>query len=241
MPLLCVFDFDHTVVDDNTDTWVFQQLDPEVNREMESLAHKRQWTELMDHCLGRLAERGHTVADIDAVQRRIPFPEESVQTLRALRSAPSADIRVWVVSDSNTRYIDQILRHRAADCMPLHGVVTNPAWTEGDGRRLRVKPLCDAASGTAHGCKRCPPNLCKAEALDRIIALERPRQTIYVGDGGNDWCPALRLGEGDALLVRTGYRLERRVRERRGELRCAVHWWASHADLRRLCAEVAGV
>ncbi len=59
-------------------------------------------------------------------------------------------------------------------------------------------------------CERCPDNLCKQTAIREYSKEKGLEQTriIYVGDGGNDFCPLLMLSQKDLVFVRKGYRLE---------------------------------
>ena len=47
---------------------------------------------------------------------------------------------------------------------------------------------------------------------------------IYLGDGGNDFCPVLRMGPKDVALVRRGKGLERRIQQD-GGVTCEVRYW----------------
>lgn len=75
-------------------------------------------------------------------------------------------------------------------------IITNPAEFTSDGLlklRRRVDP-----SGPQHSCKvGCSPNMCKGEELEAFMkrngGWESFDQVVYVGDGGNDLCPALHL------------------------------------------------
>jgi pyridoxal phosphate phosphatase PHOSPHO2 len=51
---LYVFDFDHTLVDDNSDTFVFERLSDVIFKEQRELRATVQWTRLMDAMMGRL-------------------------------------------------------------------------------------------------------------------------------------------------------------------------------------------
>ena len=68
-----------------------------------------------------------------------------------------------------------------------------------------------AWDNTPHGCPRCPANLCKGAEL-ALIREEHPgAPVVYCGDGANDFCPALRLTEADAVLARKGFALDRLI------------------------------
>lgn len=56
-------------------------------------------------------------------------------------------------------------------------------------------------------------NLCKGAVLDSLLhaGAERPSPIVYVGDGGGDLCPCLRLRVGDRALARSGFALETKL------------------------------
>lgn len=77
-------------------------------------------------------------------------------------------------------------------------IITNPAQFDSAqpdllhvGRRL-------PASAPPHGCKvGCLVNMCKGAELDAFVAArggwEAHKRVVYIGDGGNDFCPLLRM------------------------------------------------
>ncbi len=72
--------------------------------------------------------------------------------------------------------------------------------------RLVIAPL-HPSHLPPHGCPLCPANLCKGAELRRLreesVAVGLPyKRIVYCGDGANDLCPALALGEQDVLLAR---------------------------------------
>ena len=64
---------------------------------------------------------------------------------------------------------------------------------------------------------------------------QAPRPAIiYVGDGPNDLCPALRLGPGDFVLAREDFALDALLRERAAEVKASVLRWSTHDQLLHL-------
>lgn len=68
--------------------------------------------------------------------------------------------------------------------------------------------------------------MCKGEELDAFLARHGPTydRIIYVGDGTNDYCPALHLRSQDLLLCRSFRGLQKRI-AKEGGLRCQVQYW----------------
>jgi pyridoxal phosphate phosphatase PHOSPHO2 len=109
-------------------------------------------------------------------------------------------------------------------------VYTNPGTLSPDGQLL-VVPHHN------HACMACPVNMCKREILQAhcqslSTSLQRPR-IAYVGDGGNDLCPAQSMGPDDILFVRAGYALEKMLQEPavRTTVKAKVHVWTSAAEI----------
>lgn len=193
---LVVFDFDWSLINENSDTYVIERLDPGLMAQALALEEGGMaWTELMDWAVGALHERGHTASDLERVLAGIPVLDGA---LEAVRLARAHDAELRVLSDANALYIDWILRARGlADAFAA--VETNGAAVDEAGR-LRITPH---QSGRPHRCPRCPPNLCKGAVLQRWLeALGEGARCVYVGDGGGDFCPATRMRQGDVVLAR---------------------------------------
>ena len=248
MPHTVVFDFDLTMVDVNSDTFVPERVCPPVLAFIDAARRETQWTALMAEAARRMRAAGVTRAQIAAALRVMPCAPELPAAVRAARAAGAA---LHVVSDANTIYIQEFLQDHGL--APLFdSIVTNPArWecAEGGGEgaepTLVIEPF-HALGRAPHGCALCPTNLCKGAVLD-ALGLSRGEGgggsgdaaaagccVIYCGDGGGDLCPALRLGSGDLILAREGFPLARRLRERAGTeaaARAEVVEWKDGAEL----------
>lgn len=59
--------------------------------------------------------------------------------------------------------------------------------------------------------------MCKGDELDAYLEANGGKDSYdriaYVGDGGNDFCPLLRMRKGDVAFVRKGFELEDRIKE----------------------------
>ena len=115
----------------------------------------------------------------------------------------------------------------------FQSIITNPAhWgSPAHPDRLHVGRRLPATE-PPHGCTvGCLANMCKGAELDAWLASNGGKDSwdkiVYVGDGGNDFCPLLRMRRGDWALVRKGFELEERVREegKRSGLEVDVKLW----------------
>ena len=224
---LLVWDFDWSLIDENSDTYVIERLDHSGRtwRAAQDLMDKGTmgWTELMDWCLGKLHEAGHGPDAIAGVLKTAPIKSGA---LSAVSTANTAGAEQRILSDANTIYIQTILdEHGLAGA--FRQVVTNPAAYDAGGR-LRVRP--HQRTGRAHGCPLCPPNLCKGAVLTRWIDDLRPARCVYVGDGSGDYCPAARLRTGDVLLARRSPHDSLLKRCRKEPVAAAVLEWGGASD-----------
>ncbi|RQM12758.1 hypothetical protein B5M09_004111 [Aphanomyces astaci] len=158
---LVVFDYDWSLINDDSDFFVFQQLQPAVLEEFAHLVHDgAPLTKAVDDALGRLTCTKETLVEVMA---RVPVQPGMVD---AVRLAHEKGWDVAIVSDANTVYIQSMLAHHQLTSI-ISQVFTNPSSFQGD--RLRVSPF-HSAERPPHGCPRCPSNMCK-------------------GDGEGDYCP----------------------------------------------------
>lgn len=224
-----IWDFDHSMIDVNSDTFVPEEL--EAGRTSKIRAYSSggmPWTTVMATTMVELHAGGATAAEVTAAAGRVPM---SPAVERAIRHAHAHGASQHVLSDANSVFISAALEARGLTAL-FSSVVTNPAAFDSGGC-LRISPHHTAP----HGCPLCPPNLCKGAALGAMgLPPAAPARCVYVGDGRGDVCPSLRLRAGDAVLARAGYPLldELRARAARGGLRAAVHEWRSGEDLELL-------
>ncbi len=201
---LFVFDFDHTLIDDNSDTWIMS-LCPELKLK-ETLSSKRKeytsWTKFMDHVFFLIHKQGCTKDEIIEHMKKVQLFEQAKVAVHAIHENNSADS--IILSDSNTVFIDSILEGCGMRHM-FKSVISNPAHFESDGR-LRVLEY------HSHTCETCQntPNLCKGAVLKEYLHnCKLYSKVVYVGDGRNDYCPSVMLNERDVVLCREGYALSR--------------------------------
>ncbi|KDP33737.1 hypothetical protein JCGZ_07308 [Jatropha curcas] len=227
--LVVIFDFDRTLIDGDSDSWVVTQmgLTPLFNRLRSTLP----WNSLMDRMMKELHSQGRTVGDITECLNQTPLQPPVIAAIKAAH-ALGCDLRI--ISDANQFFIEKILDHHGLlGCFSQ--ITTNPSLEDGEGR-LRIFPYHDLSSPT-HGCNLCPSNLCKGLVLEQIHAsISRNERTrfIYLGDGSGDFCPSLKLGEGDYVMPRKKYPLWNRIRSNPSLIKAEVHEWSSGEELEKI-------
>lgn len=161
----------------------------------------------------------------------IPFTAGMTDLLKFISAQENTDC--IVISDSNTIFIDWILNAsglRAA----VDQVFTNPATINESG-------YMEVQHYHSHDCERCPVNLCKRKVLELYLSDQLKRgleyqHIFYVGDGGNDLCPTSCLREGDVVMPRKGYTLEKLLTRQGSQqedvsLRAKVVAWSTGAEI----------
>jgi pyridoxal phosphate phosphatase PHOSPHO2 len=226
MDTVIMFDFDHTLIDCNSDPWVVNQLG--ATQLMDSLIKVLPWTSLMDRMMSELHQQGKTVSDIEQSLKTVPI---CLEMIRAIKSAHSLGCDLRIVSDANSFYIKTILENY--DLLQYFSEIhTNPASVDNDGR-LRIFPY-HSYTVASHGCELCPPNMCKGAIVDgiqRCFPPESNKRFIYLGDGRGDFCPSLKLGSEDHVLARQEYPLWKLLGQNPDLVKAQVHSWSNAKDV----------
>ncbi|KAL0481429.1 pyridoxal phosphate phosphatase PHOSPHO2 [Acrasis kona] len=190
--MLVLFDFDHTVIDCNSDTHVPDELVPSIKEDFNVLSRTVQWTELMiKDCL-----------------KTCPMDPNMIILFKKL---VENNHNVHIISDANSIFIETILEHYGVQSC-VESIITNPCTItkHDDGTEyLMVTKLC--GDNNKHSCEQCPVNMCKGEIVERMIK-ESNQPTAYVGDGSNDYCAVKKLSlTKDYIFARRGFALQRRL------------------------------
>lgn len=224
MKQLVVFDFDWTLVDQDTDFYVLETLDISLRRKMEDLMDIEEWTDNISARVKELYAKGITRKDIENALCDLPFHPSMQRTVRQLKSGPEPST-ILCLSSANQVFINTILEDKGLSSH-FDGIVTNPAHWDDSGL-LIVRRLIEPHD-PQHNCpNNCFPNICKGQELREFIARQGKEfdRVIYLGDGSNDFCPLLDLRDSDYALVRSGRGLEPKVRANESRLKCQIRYW----------------
>mmetsp|Transcript_238 Transcript_238/g.585 ORF Transcript_238/g.585 Transcript_238/m.585 type:complete len:267 (+) Transcript_238:298-1098(+) len=197
--VVLVFDYDWSLINENSDTYIFKQLAPEIHDWLREQSSSRpgDWTAVVDDSL--LKMQVETTVGIPEIQNCLENVPVLDGMLDAVREVGESDLgSVHIVSDANDFFIRVFLEKNGLAGL-VDSVQTNRAYHDEAGH-LRVAPFVDPAD--PHPCDLCPKNLCKGVVLDKLELLAPDSRVVYVGDGGGDFCPGLRLRAQDWLLVR---------------------------------------
>ncbi|GAA5841204.1 hypothetical protein JCM11251_003233 [Rhodosporidiobolus azoricus] len=227
LALMC--DYDWSTLDQDTDRWVFEVLAPHLRTSLRASKATMQWTDNCAHHLRQLHAEGFGQKDIEDAMILAPLHPAMKRIIKAVSSSQSPKGSWTILSNSNSVYIDTIMKHHGLE-KDLQEVITNPAKFLDNGL-LEVKRRVDP-NGPQHSCKvGCSPNMCKGEELEAWVARnggwDAFDKIIYLGDGGNDLCPVLHLRPQDVVLARSYRELFRKLNDKTGktDVKCeVVHW-----------------
>lgn len=197
--MLAVFDFDHTIVNDNSDVVARDIITPSdlIPKQKE---YPGNWTQYMQQVF-------HTIKSINIPAEQVistvslMSPNEGMPKLMTALYKNNVDI--IVASDSNSLFIENWLkRNKLYDAVSY--VYTNPAKIENG--IIKIEPYVLQTT-----CDLCEKNMCKGTIVKEHVSKTNKtyNKILYFGDGKNDLCPILKLKENDIAFPRSGYVLEK--------------------------------
>jgi pyridoxal phosphate phosphatase PHOSPHO2 len=251
---LAVFDFDNTLINVNSDTYINKLVESKIvaanftddtslkkfkyPSEIEDLYAKFNWTHRMNGVFEYM-KREHDIGKNDIINcvGEIRLDDSMIEVIKTLKSH---DYELLILSDANTVFIDTILeRHGLRSAFSQ--VYTNAGDFDSTGK-LVVKPFNETfnADAALFNCSTgiCASNICKGAVLkDRLCNETDPstRSVFYFGDGHNDYCPGLCLTtENDVFFVRENFSLAKlldRESELKAKLTSRVSFWKDAQDI----------
>lgn len=251
LKLLIVFDFDHSLVDDNTSTLVIKQTRPDLVSLLGEQEEQNGWLKAVNHILNKMHEEGVKREDIEKALEGTTFSISLKRSLTDLgRTVPDSEFEI--ISGSNDVFVNKVLENNQMDRL-FRKIYTNPASYSPEGK-LTIQPYTPPT--VPHKCKMCVDNLCKGQVLmnelyphigkfdpsesteeendpeEESFDKRRYKRVFYVGDGGNDLCPVLKLGDNDVALVREGFPLDKLLKSPRiHDVKCKVVLWKNYDEL----------
>lgn len=217
-------------MDDDSDRWVVVEMG--LTQSFNQLRQTLPWNSLMDRMMEELHLQGKTIEDIVNCLKRVPLHPQIVS---AIKSAHALGCDLKVLSDANQFFIETILKnHGVYDC--FLEIITNPTGVDEEGK-LRIFPYHGSAV-PPHGCNLCPPNLCKGFVVNQMQTSTsedgKKQVIIYIGDGGGDFCPTLKLGEEDHVLPRKNFRLHNLISKSSIPIKPKIHEWDNGKELNKI-------
>lgn len=248
-PKLAAFDFDHTLIDVNSDIYIDKLLLNKQNDTENGVKNKRykypaeiesepSWTRRMAGVLSFMHDtHGITQDELLSCLGEIQIDPNMVELVKHLKDN---HYDLVIISDANTVFIDEILKRNGLEGY-FSAVYTNKARFDESGR-LTVRPFNEEFNQT-HECLSpgvCSSNMCKSAILRHHLDVMKgnngddERSLFYAGDGHNDYCPGLVLKPSDLYFIRKGFSLFKTLQsneEFRSRLNVNVNYWDKASDI----------
>ncbi|CAH0730496.1 unnamed protein product, partial [Brenthis ino] len=201
MSSLAVFDFDRTIVNDDSDATIINRL-REKKPPPEWEAGNHDWTPYMSDVFEHAYSAGLHPSDIlDSIASMRPNPG----ILELITTLAKEGWDVLILTDANTVFVNHWLKvHGLQEA--ITAVITNRAFWKQD--RLYIEPCMNQTT-----CTRCPSNLCKSIALTQWTKSRGYSRVVYSGDGRNDYCPATSLPPDSIVFPRQGYPMDNLIKK----------------------------
>ncbi|KAK9275012.1 hypothetical protein L1049_022270 [Liquidambar formosana] len=227
--IVVVFDFDRTIIDGDSNKWVVTEMG--LTELFQKVRHTIPWDSVMSRMMEELHTKGKTADEIAECLKRAPLHP---RITAAIKSAHALGCDLRILSNGLQFFVETILKH--------HGILgcfseinTNPTFVDEEGR-LTILPYHDFTS-SPHGCNLCRSNMCKGLVIERIQASTSDngkKRFFYLGDGNGDFCPSLKLKEGDHVMPRMNFPLWKRICSSPTVIKAEVHAWSDGEELERV-------
>lgn len=228
---MVAFDFDHTVVDNNTDIVVRDLLKSNIPDEVAQLYKKSGWILYMQEIFYLLHKDNRTKSQIKDAIEGISEVAGMKTLFKELNDAGSVDI--IIISDSNSVFIKVWCDYNDVSKYIKH-IYTNRAHFN-DDNVLMIEPFHHQTD-----CRLSSDNLCKGKVLEDFVRNQYNECNViydrifYIGDGSNDICPVLRLSAHDFGYARLGYRMHKKLDEKNIRSDAKLQIWTDGRDLKQL-------
>ncbi|KAH9820577.1 phosphatase phospho-type [Melampsora americana] len=226
---LVVFDFDWSLVDQDTDRYLFEVLDPDLRMRLELQKESIQWTDNVAECLRLLYQSGVKKDQIIQAFSTLPLHPGMKRGIENLKKDETQIKTSFIIlSNSNLEFIKIVLNYHQFDLNLFQSIITNPAEFNQDGMLVlnrRIPFDFPIQHSCVHGCS---PNMCKGEELKKFLDSSEIKfdRIVYVGDGSNDFCPITQFKSNDVALIRRNMGLSKKIKEDMNELvKCEKVYW----------------
>ena len=195
---LFLFDFDETL-SIRSSCYPIEELAPDREKlrldEIDTRYEKihRCWSKRMTEVHERLAEQSVHSQQLIKAFRALELSPGTEELFRAINARHH---RIVIVSNACDLLIEECLRGH--DLLQyVEKIESNPV--------RQIDPIMVIAEHTdpsLNQCQLCEPNLCKGSVIEEYRHRNPDHGLIFVGDGDNDVCAALRLNQTDYVFAK---------------------------------------
>jgi len=226
--ILIAFDLDNTILSKSADYEVINMLPKEIleTELKEPEIEECDWVEYMDKVYSIMKERNITIDQVKEAVENIPLTE-GFEEVFDLMDTHKDRLDSIIISGSNTLYVKWVMEHYKLDKI-FSNYYSNLA-EEDQNNLIKIKHI------HYHSCRHCDRSICKRILFQKHVIKYNlfEHKHVFVGDGGNDFCPPTIFREKDILLPREGYHLYNMLFKQKfkNNLLCKIHPWTSGREI----------
>jgi 2,3-diketo-5-methylthio-1-phosphopentane phosphatase len=222
--ILIMFDMDHTILSENSDSVILKLLSDEVKRELELKQEvSDNWANFMQEVYLKMKEENIKIEQIKEIVENIKLNTGFIELFEFIKHHEKY-FEPIIISGANTLFLKWVLdKNNLNDLFKFY--ISNPA-IPCDKHIIKIKQFHE------HDCDRCDQAQCKGVMVKEFLRMKKEYNVTYsnllfIGDGSNDYCPSKLFNEQDYLFPRMEFPLYRMLYNKGyvNRLKCNVHSW----------------
>jgi len=225
---LIAFDFDQTIIDEESTSKLINLLNNPVFHETDlHLKHFRsKWVVYLQDLFKRLNSENVSTKSIQEIFESLRWVNE-IDSLFKYLSENLHLYEIIIISGSNVLFISWFVQYHK---LPVKFIIAQQATVvESD--------LIKIWTEQTDTCNKCP-DYCKRIELENYIKNNNINynRLIYIGDGANDLCPSRLLNQDDYLFVRKNFQLFNilksvSIEDRKLMTKGKIHFWEKGREI----------
>lgn len=224
--ILLIFDFDKTIIEEDTDVQVVNMFPLEKVKElkikMDELSYD--WIKFMHFVFREMPQYNLTIDNIKQCFDNIHL-SKGFEFLFSFLKENKEFFEIVIFSGSNTFNVTYILnRFRLDDLFDC--IISNEGTPD-------EKYILNLQRYHEHNCESCDRCMCKAKILEDYTENKQYEKIIFVCDGNNDYCLGKKLEKNDKIFVRKDYSLYRKLYNKgwKDNLQCDIKCWENGNEI----------
>lgn len=218
--ILLVFDLDHTILNENSDREIkclFKNYDESIYDADETHIF---WGDIMQKVYLKMKEEGIRIEQIKNVIQNLELNKGFPELFEFIRGN-RRKFEAIIISGANTLFLKWLFEKHKWDDIFCDSFSN---WAEPSEEKL-----ISIRNYHSHDCEICDGSMCKQIILKEFLNKSSTEfsNIVYMGDGGNDFCPSRIMKENDILFPRKDFVLFNKLYKKNkiSELKCKVFPW----------------
>ena len=232
---LIVFDFDNTILNGNTGFSIVKEFmdSNESFRIKKRFNDNENFVDLFNDIFRFLKDKHLNIHHLKNLIENLPLNEGFLDLLSFLQQE-KANFEVIIISGTISLFIDWLLDKNKLNDIFSHIFSQKSEYSN--------EFLISITQTNKHDCHMCNSSQCKGAILKQYLEEKRIiiDKVIYVGDGENDYCPALSLNDNDILFPREKWGLHKKIQNLKEDLKCKTIIWSSGDVIKNELCKIIG-